>query len=469
MTAQNRTVVLSDLGGKIGAAAAGGAPLGNTTEFASTFGSRGGGVGQGGEEKTANRKRLERFALQAGARELLPKERVGWCMRRVLPNASPEIFVSRKYAKAHYKNLIVCGSISCPVCAAKISQGRRAELEQAFNSAAGLGLTLVFVTLTMQHNKNDRCDRSLDDFLEAYRAVKSGRAWKEFASDYGVVGNVRALETTHGENGWHPHIHAVLFAKSVDIDGMREFLERRWVKALGSVGRSAIRKFAVVVKVGDAAISEYLSKAGDGWQLEDELARGAVKTGRAKGRTPFALLRDFMAGDDRSGRLYRQWAEAMKGLSYIRFSPGLRAFLGIGEELTDDDLANGANDASDWLFTLTRAEWGLVLRFDQRGELLTVAEQSGAAGVRSFLDVLQGRADEGERGKLAEQKRRGPRGIPPGQCLLCGNPSPLGHLCQPCRDANRDRVLSRVAAVSAPIPAETGGGEGGGLVSNSGL
>ncbi len=85
------------------------------------------------EEERARDARLLRWALQAEARALLPDERVAECLRAINPLAAGvQVLHSPLHQVAHYKSLIVCGSVwMCPLCAAKISERRRAELEQA--------------------------------------------------------------------------------------------------------------------------------------------------------------------------------------------------------------------------------------------------------------------------------------------------------------------------------------------------
>src|SRR5438552_1083589 len=75
--------------------------------------------------------RQVRWQLQREARALLPHERVAFCMRRIQAT-TVDVFYSPQHQSAHYGGLMVCGSVwVCPLCAAKISERRRAELEQA--------------------------------------------------------------------------------------------------------------------------------------------------------------------------------------------------------------------------------------------------------------------------------------------------------------------------------------------------
>ena len=76
---------------------------------------------------------LLKWALQAEARAILPNERVAHCLRQVVPIAAGvDVLHSPEHQVAHYGGLLVCGSVwMCLLCAAKMSERRRDELEQA--------------------------------------------------------------------------------------------------------------------------------------------------------------------------------------------------------------------------------------------------------------------------------------------------------------------------------------------------
>ena len=79
--------------------------------------------------------RAERYACQAVARKALPGERVSMCLRFRNNSSEVQVWKHKKTAKAFYGGLVVCGSVwLCPICAAKISERRRIELQKAFVS-----------------------------------------------------------------------------------------------------------------------------------------------------------------------------------------------------------------------------------------------------------------------------------------------------------------------------------------------
>jgi hypothetical protein len=83
--------------------------------------------------------KYERYALQSAARSSLPSERVSKCLR--VPTA-PTVDIHQTIVTGtfHFQNLQTCGSVwHCPCCAAKISEKRKNEVQQAITSHVSTG------------------------------------------------------------------------------------------------------------------------------------------------------------------------------------------------------------------------------------------------------------------------------------------------------------------------------------------
>jgi len=93
------------------------------------------------EEIDPSRFRWERFAYKSVVNQLLPTSRTSKCMRWRVPKQSLQILKSQEHNKAFYTGLQICASVwACPVCAAKISERRRAELVAALAVARSMGM-----------------------------------------------------------------------------------------------------------------------------------------------------------------------------------------------------------------------------------------------------------------------------------------------------------------------------------------
>lgn len=97
--------------------------------------------------------RKARYQLQRAAQGLLPQERVAHCQRSTMSAAGVAVY--RSDNGASYGNLTTCGSVwHCPICAAKITEGLRQELQGAINAWAASGGTVYLMSLTFPHQIN---------------------------------------------------------------------------------------------------------------------------------------------------------------------------------------------------------------------------------------------------------------------------------------------------------------------------
>jgi hypothetical protein len=218
--------------------------------------------------------------------------------------------------------------------------------------------------------------------LEAYRQMKSGKAWQLLKDDYDWMGSIRSLETTYGENGWHPHQHELILlnaklSKSAQ-NGLLVDLKAKWGAALRRRGFDASWDHGVDLRAADSDVRDYVAKFGHepvtvSWGIEHELTKQPVKKGRDGGRSPAQLLADYGDGDIVAGRLWREYANVFKGRKQLVWSKGLRKLLGMGEEPTDEELAESLPDGLMHLARLTPDEWRAIIRADIRGELLDFA------------------------------------------------------------------------------------------------
>jgi Replication protein len=155
--------------------------------------------------------RLQKWHMQQAAQEMLPHERVAFCLRR-LQATQVDVLYAPKKQSAYYGGLMACGSVwLCPICAAKISEHRRKELEQAIETCLTSGGAVYFVTYTIAHKRFDSLETLLQAFLAARKRMKQGRAAQELRQRFHVLGTVSVREVTWSEiNGWHPHCHELL-------------------------------------------------------------------------------------------------------------------------------------------------------------------------------------------------------------------------------------------------------------------
>lgn len=357
---------------------------------------------------------LNRFALQATARSILPRERVATCLRRPIPAQSygsvsalgdrrlvgrrgvVDVLYAPVAGQAHYGGLQVCGSVwLCPVCAAKISEKRRLELSAAVSSwlisDELLPRRTILVTLTLQHKLGNNLSVVLDWLKTARKGLVSGRWSREFATAYGLVGSVRALEITYGRNGWHPHMHILMFFdRDLPILPFTDDISSRWSYLVSRAGGYANLENGCDVRYSDADIADYVAKFGrePKWTAAHELTKQVVKISKKGGSTPLELLRSAMWGDTDAARHWLEYAVNFKGQRQLFWSQGLRRRLGLLGEKTDEELALEQDTIAIILAELTYEQWRVILLNDARADLLNVASSGDTDMVWGFLAAL---------------------------------------------------------------------------------
>lgn len=353
------------------------------------------------EQEETRQGRLLRWALQAEARHVLPNERVADCLRVVVPMATGvQVLHSPLHQVAHYKSLFVCGSVwLCPLCAAKISERRRDELEQAIARHLAQDGAVYMATYTVSHSRYDDLSGLLQAFLRARKHMKQGKYAQWRKQDFGIVGTVSVLEATWSHlNHWHPHSHELIFTLATLGDPRGAAYEQAsraaWKRAAAREGLRMDDAHGYQLDRTYGAVADYLAKFGREaarrpWGVESEMTKGHSKTGRGtviEHFTPFALLFSIMQGHSDLIPIFREYAHWFKGKHQLTWSKGLRTrLLGRDDEPTDEELAEADKDDAVLLGLLTRAQWRVVLANDARGYLLEVARSGDWRHVQAFL------------------------------------------------------------------------------------
>lgn len=381
----------------------GGGSLGNTASIASTLRPKGAKIEDFDKADRAAFSRLLRFQRLKGARRLLPAERVASCIWTPV-SAYVEIWKTSKQAaadgvgaRAHYRGVVTCGSVwMCPVCAAKISERRRLELAETIQAAREKGLTVFMVTLTLQHNKRERYLGLVESLRDAWRRVRSGRAWQTIQARYKIEGLVTALEFTVSlDNGGHPHLHVLVFSGlascEVDSEALRADISNRYGDVLHRLGRYAHYKHGVMVQLGDDYVGDYVAKFGKepeskSWGLDAEMTKGMVKSGavqHGQHYTPFQLLDAYLLGDKKAGAMFVQYAVAFKGRHQIGGLSKVRRMLGLVDSMSDDEIAAAGVEDTSRFVQLLHKQWRIIRK--GAGMTLEVANKSDYETFKKYL------------------------------------------------------------------------------------
>lgn len=345
-------------------------------------------------------RRIERFSLQTVSASIMKSERVSKCLRNPV-GSHVNVKHNRQTDSFGYRNLETCGSVwMCPVCAAKISEKRRLDLSDGIVRWNDQGGSVLLLTLTVQHNKRDSYRKSLDGLCNAYGKFLNRKAGKRSMALLGVAGRIRALEVTYGSNGWHPHLHVLLFVKSPltesFLDLVQESLYEQWKSCCESSGLNTPSPDAFKLQNGS-----YAAKYATKWGLESEVTKGHTKKSRT-GYSPFDLLRHSLdlyqgeadplsPGQDRA--LFKEYANHMKGKRQLVWSDGLRDLLGMQKEKTDQELVDEVEEQEILFASIPLEMWKVILKADKRAEVLETCRH-GLDYFYHYCKILWDRKEE---------------------------------------------------------------------------
>lgn len=334
--------------------------------------------------------RRERYRLRDTLQAITANPRVAKCGRcRVRP--SVEVHLGPN-GRAHYSGLASCGSVwLCPVCAAKVDARRAEEVSGILQRHLDAGGGAYFITLTLPHHSGDRLTATRRLVSRAWQLLQRGTPWLRLKARLGVVGFIRALEVTHGGNGWHPHLHILVLTTAPLSPEAQTALDAyafaKWCDGVTAQGHALPTRDGFRLEVvGSADVGAYVTKMGAAL----ELTHGAHKKGRRASRTPFQILADFQAGGDEADlALWLEYERATKGARRLTWSRGLKAQYAV-PEVSDEELAQ-AEVGGELVAAISADEWRGVVAFGARVAILEAAERDGVGGVSRLLADLASR------------------------------------------------------------------------------
>lgn len=235
--------------------------------------------------------------------------------------------------KASFHGVLSCEHRwTCPVCAARISAERRAQVTAAV-FASPKGKQWQMVTLTIRHQKGTPLADLLAGLKKCWRKTRSqtsvNRIWKRR-----VYASIRAFEITWSQaNGWHPHIHILMLGGGLEADELvmlAETWERmaaRWIGERNRPSRAVGVKMSAPVR--DASDARYLAKLG----LELTWTRKKPRSNESRG--PWDIARDAVDGDTQSIALWREYESATRGTRAIELDERAARLARIGADMAE--------------------------------------------------------------------------------------------------------------------------------------
>jgi Replication protein len=267
-----------------------------------------------------------------------------------------QIVVEKRGDRANYSGLQTCGNPGCPQCGPKIAVERAADIALALTEHYSRGGRVILASLTAPHTRVQRLTDLLDGLGKAWASIRQNKVPRRLLKAH-TVGWIKRLEVTTGPNGWHPHLHALIFVDADTTDDqaaqLMASMYATWIARLKRLGLATddqdddLAAHALDWKILDLGqahenVADYVAKTA---ALELASA-GTKRARRARNRTPVQLLHDVSRyGDAEDLAKWWEYEQAMRRKPHLLWSDGLRARL-LGEQLPEvsDEEAAERND-----------------------------------------------------------------------------------------------------------------------------
>lgn len=333
-----------------------------------------------------------RFAQRNKLRRITGVPRVRDCGQALSYNRMFVHLTRDAQGKARYSGLETCRRVwLCPVCAPRISAQRAEALQAQISDWITRGGAVWFLTLTFPHDYEDALKVSAKLAARAFTSVLRGRAAETDRERYDVAGFVRALEVTTGPNGWHPHLHVLVFLNGHrGVRARRAFHSAIFARFARFIVRAGFRppdiRNCPIEVVETATVGAYVAKANG---TAREMTAGHLKRGRGTSRTPMQLLDDAINGDSEARRLWAEYEPGMHGRRQLTYTRALRAQLFPESDSGAVD-GTAVADASAILamegVAIYPSLWRRISEVDGLDRMILVA--FGQAGFRAALDCV---------------------------------------------------------------------------------
>jgi hypothetical protein len=287
----------------------------------------------------------------------MPRERLALCGVALRFGASGVVIRRLPDGRACYSGLYRCGDFwRCPSCRVTLGIRRAHQIETALRQHVDAGGSALLATYTVPHTRGESLPVVLARLAGTWRRYAM-HVWRDvIGSRY--VGNVRALEVTHGVSGWHPHYHALVFVSPglPYLTPVAVALAERWSQVAGADWRADVRR---VAHDGVAAVARYLTTDGvAGAAFETASPASKIPAGRSYTQLLWDYARYRSSAD---AALVYEYAAALHGVHHLTISPRLRKRYDFTDpalnwsEIADDDVLALLN-SGEWLSILNAGE-----------------------------------------------------------------------------------------------------------------
>ncbi len=309
---------------------------------------------QSPEERPACDAAVERWALRDRLRP----------MQRKQPRACGVTPIGHVHIGPGWQHgLATCKNVhACPVCSARLRQMRTEDVQRAIVwwTEEQRDTRLAMLTLTIRHARCDDLRKLRAGLTTAWSELWKTREGRELRSH--VAHYVRALDVTWGpENGWHPHVHVLLFLEDGAVDdSWLEQVRNAWARAVAAHVGSEFRPREDSIGCHltmDPPRAEYVLKLGL------EVTSITTKAAAEGHFAPWAIA--WRAVDEQSSSssertwrtLWQTWSNGMNGARHLSWSRQLRRLAKLPDEPEQLDLDLELVREQGWIVSITARDW----------------------------------------------------------------------------------------------------------------
>lgn len=312
--------------------------------------------------------------------------------------------VERTPDEARFGGLVSCKNRwLCPVCAARRAREEGDKLRGVLVELRRRGGAAYLGTFTMPHASHDDIKVTRETVSKAWRAVCNGAPWKRFCATFRVTGAARALEVTHGMNGWHPHLHVLFFCSRPlsegEITEARAWLAERWRARVERMnGGTPSDDHGINLK--SSTSDYYIAKMG----LAEELTGSLTKRGRSGRRTPWQIAYDIARAKlthrgspevlARDIAIWKGYARGMLGAKQLTWTRGVvsRYQPRLDAEQQELDLGDRRGPPREIVLDMPNNVWNDWLRDDVRFQLAILKATERGCTARDLRYLIEQRS-----------------------------------------------------------------------------
>jgi hypothetical protein len=303
--------------------------------------------------------------------------------------------------KAGYRGWQHCGSRLCPWCCAKLAQEDTSKAERFIRGWVKRKNAIALCHYTLRHTADELPAAVWDAQTKVLQSLHSGRPWRVFLEEFGLLEHIYGNEVTDGLNGCHKHQHRAWEIQMCgELHGrtarrqfgrrMEDAYKALYLAALAKHGRSALPQYALKVSIAAptksnaARAAEYVAK------FSKETQQGGLKSGHKGNHTVFELLDiagDKSAPQEERGRARCRYADlywGLKGKHWSYFSEAStadQAEAGGEEEVPEVKL----DDEGEVVITLTARQAGMLDDQGLQVDFLGRVEQQGVEAAKAWM------------------------------------------------------------------------------------